>query len=190
MVQAVHEGFGFGDRNESGTDLMDFAVARDLGILNLFFKKRESHLITFSSMGRNTQIDYILTRQGDRRWWRDCKVIPGETGVAQHQLLVVAIDFRNKLTEQERKGTTRIRWGHLKDDNLSLFKDKLISMTLVRVDGDSFQMWEAMATKITQVAKDTLGVTNGKTGGIRSRYGGMRSFKTRYKIIKEVLGSL
>ncbi|XP_076937390.1 uncharacterized protein LOC143604986 [Bidens hawaiensis] len=162
--QAVHGGFGFGDRNESVTDLLDFAVAHDLGILNSFFKKRESHLITFSSGGGNTQIDYILTRQGDRHWWRDCKVIPGETVVAQHRLLVVDIDFRNKLIERERKGTPRIQWGNLKDDKLSLFKDKLISMTSVRSEEDSCQMWEEMATKITQVAKDTLGFTTGKTG--------------------------
>ncbi|XP_076900357.1 uncharacterized protein LOC143554507 [Bidens hawaiensis] len=127
--QVVHGGFGFGDRNESGTDLLDFAVAHDLGILYSFFKKRESHLITFSSWGRNTQIDYILTRQGDRHWWRDCKVIPGETVVAQHRLLVADIDFRNKLIERERKGTPRIRWGKLKDDKLLLFKDELILMS-------------------------------------------------------------
>lgn len=139
-------------------------MAHDLGILNSFFKKRESHLITFSSGGRNTYIDYILTRQGDRRWWRDCKVIPGETVVAQHRLLVADIDFRHKLIERERKGTPRIRWGNLKDDKLSLFNDKLISMTLVTVEEDSCQMWEAMATKINQVAKDTLGVTTGNTG--------------------------
>ncbi|XP_076932394.1 uncharacterized protein LOC143597903 [Bidens hawaiensis] len=36
-------------------------------------------------------------------------------------------------------------------------------MTLVRAEEDSCQIWEAMATKITQVAKDTLGVTTGKT---------------------------
>ncbi|XP_076953843.1 uncharacterized protein LOC143628048 [Bidens hawaiensis] len=162
--QAVHGGFGFGDRNESGTDLLDFAVAHDLSILNSFFKKRESHLITFSSEGRNTQVDYIMTRQGDRRWWRDCKVIPGETIVAQHQLLVADINFRNKLIERERKGTPRIRWGNLKDDKLSLFKDKLISMNLARAEDDSCQMWEAMAKKITQVAKDTFGVTTGKPG--------------------------
>ncbi|XP_076920991.1 uncharacterized protein LOC143582268 [Bidens hawaiensis] len=137
--QVIHGGFGFGDRNESGTDLLDFAVAHDLGILNTFFKKRESHLITSSSGGRNTQ------RRGK------------ETDVGGGIV-------RYKLIERERKGTPRIRWGNLKDDKLSLFKEKLISMTLGRAEEDSCHMWEAMATKITQVAKDTLGVTTGKSG--------------------------
>ncbi|XP_076907295.1 uncharacterized protein LOC143563687 [Bidens hawaiensis] len=138
--QSVQGGFSFGDMNDTGVDLLDFAVAHELGIINSFFKKRESHLITFSSGGRNTQIDYLLMRQGDRR-------------------------FRNKLTERARKFRPRIRWGALKDDNLSLFKDKLVSSTLVQLDGDSNQIWEALATKITQVANETLGVTTGKASG-------------------------
>ncbi|XP_076957404.1 uncharacterized protein LOC143632872 [Bidens hawaiensis] len=80
----VHGGFGFCNRNESGTDLLDFAVAHDLGIINSFFKKRDSQLITFSSGGCKTQIDYLLMRQGDLCRWKDCKVIPWETLVTQH----------------------------------------------------------------------------------------------------------
>ncbi|XP_076884675.1 uncharacterized protein LOC143533939 [Bidens hawaiensis] len=95
----------------------------------------------------------------------DCKVIPGETVVAQHRLLVADIGFRNKLTERARKFRPRIPWGALKDDSLSLFKDKLVSSTLVQLDGDSNQIWEALATKITQVVKETLGVTTGKASG-------------------------
>ncbi|KAD2804899.1 hypothetical protein E3N88_38276 [Mikania micrantha] len=47
----AHGGFGFGSRNESGITLLEFALAHDLGIINSFFKKRDSHLITFSSGG-------------------------------------------------------------------------------------------------------------------------------------------
>ncbi|XP_076957406.1 uncharacterized protein LOC143632874 [Bidens hawaiensis] len=140
-------------------------MANNLGIVNSYFKKREPHLITFSSGGRNTQIDYLLLRQGDRRWWKDCKVIPGETVVTQHRLLVADIGFRNKLTKRERKCAPRIKWGNLKDGMIPLFKDRLISSNLFRLDGDSNQMWEAMETKITHVAKETLGVTTRKKGG-------------------------
>ncbi|XP_059277913.1 uncharacterized protein LOC132032153 [Lycium ferocissimum] len=40
----VHEGFGFGDRNEGGTSLLDFTRAFDLVIENSNFQKREEHL--------------------------------------------------------------------------------------------------------------------------------------------------
>ncbi|XP_076884610.1 uncharacterized protein LOC143533850 [Bidens hawaiensis] len=75
------------------------------------------------------------------------------------------IGFRKKLIERVRNFRPRIRWGTLKDDNLSLFKYKLVSLTLVQLDGDSNQIWETLATKITQVAKETLGVITGKESG-------------------------
>ncbi|XP_022014116.1 craniofacial development protein 2-like [Helianthus annuus] len=106
---SVHGGFGFGDRNEPGKDLLEFVVAHDLGILNSFFRKRESHLITFSSGAHNTQVDYILMRRGDRRWWMDCKVIPGEQVVAQHRLLVADIVLKHKLTNTKMYIRPRIR---------------------------------------------------------------------------------
>ena len=47
--EAVHGGFGYGSRNQEGEEVLDFAVAFDLMIANTFFRKRESHLVTFSS---------------------------------------------------------------------------------------------------------------------------------------------
>ncbi|XP_076893777.1 uncharacterized protein LOC143545858, partial [Bidens hawaiensis] len=102
--QAVHGGFGFGNRNETGTELLEFAMAHDLDI-----------------------------------------------------------GFRIKLTVRQRKCALRIRWGNLKDEKLPLFKDKLMLETLAQLNGDSTQIWESMATKIIQVAKETLGATTGNT---------------------------
>ena len=47
--EAVHGGFGYGSRNQEGEEVLDFAVAFDLMIANTFFRKKESHLVTFSS---------------------------------------------------------------------------------------------------------------------------------------------
>ncbi|KAI3810563.1 hypothetical protein L1987_20182 [Smallanthus sonchifolius] len=161
----VHGGFGYGVRNDNGRELLDFALAHDLGIINTFFIKRESHLITFSSGGRNTQIDYFLMRQGDRNWWKDCKVIPGESVATQHRLLVADFTLRKRVAERRRKNKPRIRWGNLKDENINLFKDKVMAMNTNTKDGDTNQMWVAMATTVTQAAKETLGVTLGATRG-------------------------
>ncbi|XP_076931879.1 uncharacterized protein LOC143597182 [Bidens hawaiensis] len=104
-------------------------------------------------------------RRNDRRRWRDCKVIPGETAAAQHHLLVADVVLREKLTMMERKGRSRIRWGNLKGTNITLFKDKVISTTTIHPVGDANQMWEDMAASVTQVEKETLGVTTGRTTG-------------------------
>ncbi|XP_076941504.1 uncharacterized protein LOC143611092 [Bidens hawaiensis] len=148
-------------------------MAHDLSIINSFFRKRDSHLITFSS-GHNTQIDYLLTRQEDRRWWQDCKVIPRETEAAQHHLLVADITFRQKLVVGERKSIPRIQWGNLKGVKIKEFKDKTVSVTLNQLGDDTNQMWEAMATTITQVVKVTLGVMTGRSSSIRSPGDGVR----------------
>ena len=74
----VHGSFGFGERNEDGRTILEFATAHDLLIANSFFQKRDTQLITFQSGRHNTQIDYFLVRKGDLRACKHCKVLPGE----------------------------------------------------------------------------------------------------------------
>ena len=40
--EAVHGGFGYGSRNQEGEEVLDFVVAFDLMIANIFFRKRIS----------------------------------------------------------------------------------------------------------------------------------------------------
>uniref|UniRef100_A0A1S3XI24 Craniofacial development protein 2-like n=1 Tax=Nicotiana tabacum TaxID=4097 RepID=A0A1S3XI24_TOBAC len=62
----VYGGFGFGDRKEGGTSLLDFARAFDLVIANSSFPKKREHLVTFRSSVAETQIDYLLCRKSNR----------------------------------------------------------------------------------------------------------------------------
>jgi hypothetical protein len=73
----VHGGFGYGSRNQEGEGILNFALAYDLFVTNTLFRKRISHLVTFSSGQHCSQIDFILTRREDRQACLDCKVIPG-----------------------------------------------------------------------------------------------------------------
>ena len=57
--EMVHGGYGFGDRNEAGVSILDFAVAYDLILANTYFKKRDEHLITFKSRSNKSQIDFF-----------------------------------------------------------------------------------------------------------------------------------
>ena len=56
----IHGGFGFGELNDDGERILDFAVANDLAISNTFFCKRDNHLITYHSGSFKTQIDLYL----------------------------------------------------------------------------------------------------------------------------------
>jgi hypothetical protein len=89
----VHRDFGYGSRNQDGEGILNFALAYDLIIANTLFRKRVSHLVTFSSSQHCSQIDFILTRREDKHACLDCKVIPGECVISQHKLVVANFRF-------------------------------------------------------------------------------------------------
>jgi hypothetical protein len=89
----VHEGFGYGSRNQEGEGILNFALAYDLIITNTLFKKRVSHLVTFSSGQHCSQIDFILTRRENRHTCLDCKVILGECVMPQYKFVVADFHF-------------------------------------------------------------------------------------------------
>jgi hypothetical protein len=80
----VHGGFGYGSRNQEEEGILNFALAYNLFVANTLFRKRASHLVTFSNGQHCSQIDFILARRKDRHACLDCKVIPGECVVPQH----------------------------------------------------------------------------------------------------------
>ncbi|XP_065866604.1 uncharacterized protein, partial [Euphorbia lathyris] len=86
--ESVHGGYGFGDKNEAGNDILEFASAYDLSIMNTWFMKRTSHLVTYRSGGNASQIDFFLVRSAWRKSYIDCKVIPGESTTTQHRVVV------------------------------------------------------------------------------------------------------
>jgi hypothetical protein len=92
--ERVPGGFGYGEQNQEGEDILNFVIAYDLIVANTFFRKKKSHLITFSSGQHSSQIDFVLTRREERPNCMDCKVIPGECVVTQHKLLVADFYFQ------------------------------------------------------------------------------------------------
>jgi hypothetical protein len=106
----VHGGFRYGSRNQEGEGILNFALAYDLIVANTFFRKRVSHLVTFSSGQYCTQIDFILARREDRHVCLDCKVILGECVVPQHKLVVADFCFRVHLQRSKRIQAPRTKW--------------------------------------------------------------------------------
>ncbi|XP_065315168.1 uncharacterized protein LOC135924046 [Gordionus sp. m RMFG-2023] len=79
-----HGGFGYGERKDEGEYVLKFAQAFDLALNNTYFRKKESHLITYESGARKTQIDYMLISRRRLKDVIDCKVIPVEDIAAQY----------------------------------------------------------------------------------------------------------
>jgi hypothetical protein len=96
--------------NQEGKSILNFALAHDLIVANTLFRRRVSHLVTFSSGYHCSQIDFILTRREDRHTCLDCKVIPGECIVPQHKLVVADFHFRVHLQRSKRVQPPMMKW--------------------------------------------------------------------------------
>jgi hypothetical protein len=106
----VHEGFGYGSRNQEGVSILNFVLAYDLIIANTLFRERLSHLVTFSSGQYYSQINFILMRREDRHAFLDCTVIPRECVVPQHKLVVAKFRFPVYLQRSKRVQVSRMKW--------------------------------------------------------------------------------
>ena len=53
---------------------------------------------------------YIITRKVDRGGCMDCKVVPGESVVTQHRLLILDVRIRRRFRKIKRKLDPKIKW--------------------------------------------------------------------------------
>ncbi|KAJ7959944.1 Retrovirus-related Pol polyprotein LINE-1 [Quillaja saponaria] len=160
--ERVHGGYGYGVKNEGGESILDFTVAYDLILANTFFKKRESHLITFSSRPNKSQIDFVMTRKVDRAVCKDCKVLPGECLVSQHKLMVVDVGVKWRKQKYRSNTCIKTRWWNLNGGKMALFKDKMLQDDPWRVEGEPNMIWDEMASRIRNTAREVLGESRGR----------------------------
>ena len=87
----IHGGFGTIFEILEIEIILEMGSALDMIVSNMFFKKRDTRLITQTLEPSETQSDYIILRNKDRKRVRDTKVIAGEEVAQQHQLLIFDI---------------------------------------------------------------------------------------------------
>lgn len=165
---SVHGGFGYGSMNGEGRNILEFAAARNLSIVNPFFAKKTRHLVTYSSGNRTTQIDFILCDQDMRKYFKDCKVIIGEAVISQHRLLLGELELPVTL---KRKDTStfipKIKWHRLKEESACDFIENVQDTLIESLNNDSLevtpnQMYDDFQRFCLELAKSKFGVTKGK----------------------------
>ena len=137
-------------------------MAYDMIIANTFFKKREEHLVTFKSGTAKTQIDYFLTRKGDRKECKDCKVIPGESLTTQHRLLVLDVHLKGIKMRTKVLNNPRIKWWALKGEMKLAFREKMFKHDSWNTMEDANDMWEGMAKQIRELGRQVVGESKGQ----------------------------
>ena len=110
---------GMGERNDEGQAVVDFAKRMELVISNTLFQKKLGHKITYSSGGRNTQVDYILLRRRRLKECSDTKVIIGESVAKQHRLVVSKLIMWTKWRREVKPGK-RTKWWRLKEKSTTI----------------------------------------------------------------------
>ena len=102
-------------KNEEGERVLEMAQTYNLALLNTFFEKKEGHLITFKSkIGNRWVIDYVAIRGNHLGKVRNCEVVPGDSILAQHRLLLADLAvIRKRGRRRERKARTK--WRKLKE---------------------------------------------------------------------------
>ena len=138
---SVHGGFGLGARNESGENLLEFALAKELVIANSIFRKKDEHLTTYKSSGHATHVDYFLVRKGERASCLDCKVVLGTEMPTQHRLLVLVFRKRKKIVEKKVESRGKIMWGRLKGDMVTTLSSKISLLSFPSQSEDANGMW-------------------------------------------------
>ncbi|KAK9112514.1 hypothetical protein Scep_020033 [Stephania cephalantha] len=153
--ERVHGGFGYGNRNEEGESILEFASAYDLLLA------KESHIITFSSGHNKSQIDFLLTRKIDRKICRDRKVILCEALTTQHKLVVLDVKLTRRHNINKRVSDPRIKWWNLKHSKQVEFREKLLKENIWNLDLDSNTMWLEVSSCIRRVRANVLGISKG-----------------------------
>lgn len=160
----VHGGFGYGQRNDEGNRILEMADALELMICNTMFMKEESKLVSYCSGNVKSTVDYILTRQSDKKKIIDAKVIPGEECVSGHRLLVVVFKINVLKKLKGDKFVPRLRVWKLTSQP---FRDKYVEEVQQRASEIDTTLgldekWSRMKSIWLEAAEKVVGKTKGK----------------------------
>ncbi|XP_073064100.1 uncharacterized protein [Primulina eburnea] len=145
---------------------MEVKLDSDHGILDTFYKKRESDLVTFRNVHNISQIDYFLVRSQDLSSSKDCMVILGEYSTTQHRLLMLDLCLKSGSKVNNDHIRLWIKWRTMKGDAFQILSDKILDSQLVlegcedvrRKDKiDTSGLFELMANHIKSGVREVLG---------------------------------
>ena len=100
---------GAGTRKKEGSMVVDLAKWMDLAIVNIYFKKKHEHRVTYKSGGKSTQVYYVMCRRRNQKEMCDYKVMVNECVAKQHHMVVckMALIVKKKKAEKVKP---KIRW--------------------------------------------------------------------------------
>ena len=159
--EGVHGGYGYGIRNLEGERILEMGTALDMVVCNTWFKKQDSKLITYTSGGCATQIDYILVRKGDRKLVKDAKVIPGEEVASQHHIVVCALMLKFNKEVRRPFVPKRKVWKLKERDTQENFAAEFNATQGLLAGENVENLWKSIKEDLVKAADRTCGWSKG-----------------------------
>ena len=108
IIEMVQGGCGMKGRNDEVENIVDTAMIFDLAIVNTFFEKKVNTFVTYNSIRRESQIDFLMCRCHLKEVIH-CKVINGEAVARQHRVLVMDWTIQRGKKRKSEQATPRIK---------------------------------------------------------------------------------
>lgn len=161
--EGVHGGFGWGERNQEGEMLLEFADAMEMVVANTCFTKDTTKLVTFESGGNKTVVDYVLVRKSDRAMVKDVKVIRGEPCIPQHKLLVCVLIVDNHVKSRNKDFVSKCKVWKLKEAEVQGdFYERVRERASKRAEGEDVEeLWKGLKDSLKGAADEACGRTKG-----------------------------
>ena len=166
--EEIMERYGAGTRNKKESMVVDFGKRMDLAIVNIYFKKKDEHRLTYKSGEKSSQVDYVMCRRRNLKEMCDCKVILNKCVAKQHRMVVCKMAHMVKKKKAE-KVKPKIRWRKLKKTRCQEAFRQEVTRILGGKDGLPDE-WDKTGEMLRKTAETVLGVTFGKRKGDRETW--------------------
>lgn len=143
--EQVHKGYGYGTKNDKGKVILEFSLAYDLMVVNIFFKKRYPYLVTYKSGGNHSQIDFIIKRRWDIDRYKDYKIIPRKAMITQYRLVGLDVKLKSRVRNEMTCKQPHIRRWVLKGANQLAFQEKVWEKGSWDLEGEADILWKKIS---------------------------------------------
>ena len=110
------------------------------GNVNIYFKKKDEHRVTYKNGKKGTQIDYVICRRRDLKKMCNCKILVNE---------YIAKQWQEKKAEKVKPN---IRWWELKETSCQETFRELVTRILAGEDGLPDE-WDKTAEMLRKTAE-------------------------------------
>ena len=142
--------YGRDNLNDNGERLLSFSANHELALLNMFFSTAKNAILhTFNGRGKK-RIDYILTRQRDRKLVRDVTVHPQPSFllISDHNIVTAHVKLLGRFARnrplREAKGPPSI-------DRRRLTTDPYLRQQVATAIGDPLRAFSPSGSSVDDV---------------------------------------